>query len=117
MSKTLHLPMMEKWHQMITAGIKKQDYRAIKPFWIKRLFYKEYTLERIASNQVKIGDYYYTPKEYEKVSSDNGYAKNKPVTVLEYLGVTIGPAVPEWSDNWPGECFVIKLGEILSITK
>lgn len=116
MSKTLHLPMKGKWHRMISDDIKKEDYRAIKQYWIKRLFYKGSSI-RFSENQVEIDGMFYTPIPYDTVTSKNGYSRNSPVTVVRYLGVSIGPAVPEWSNNWPGECFVIKLGEIISITK
>ena len=35
--KTLTLSLQRKWFDMIKAGIKKEEYREIKPFWIKRL--------------------------------------------------------------------------------
>ena len=38
--KTLHLNLKAKWYDMIKSGIKKEEYREIKPFWEKRLFEK-----------------------------------------------------------------------------
>ena len=38
--KTLHLNLKAKWYDMIESGIKKEEYREIKPFWEKRLFEK-----------------------------------------------------------------------------
>lgn len=35
--KTLTLPLNKKWFDMIKSGKKKEEYRKIKPFWIKRL--------------------------------------------------------------------------------
>lgn len=35
--KTLTLPLKKKWFDLIKAGVKKEEYRKIKPFWIKRL--------------------------------------------------------------------------------
>ena len=35
--KTLTLSLKRKWFDMIKAGAKKEEYREIKPFWIKRL--------------------------------------------------------------------------------
>jgi len=31
-------------------------------------------------------------------------------------GIDIGPAKPEWSDNWPGNVFRIKIGERIEET-
>ena len=35
--KTLHLTLNKKWFDMIAAGVKKEEYRSIKTYWIKRL--------------------------------------------------------------------------------
>ena len=35
--KILHLVLKGKWYDMILSDIKKEEYREIKPFWIKRL--------------------------------------------------------------------------------
>ena len=33
----LHLPIKQKWRQMIAAGEKNEEYRDITPYWTKRL--------------------------------------------------------------------------------
>ena len=33
----LILPLKKRWFDMIKSGVKKAEYREIKPFWIKRL--------------------------------------------------------------------------------
>lgn len=35
--KILDLPLKKEWYNMIESGEKKEEYREIKPFWIKRL--------------------------------------------------------------------------------
>lgn len=35
--KTLTLSLKKKWFNKIKKGVKKEEYREIKPFWIKRL--------------------------------------------------------------------------------
>ena len=100
MSKTLHLTLKKKWFDMIASGKKKEEYRELKPHWEKRLvngiFYKIDT------------DF----KEIDKIVFRNGYAKNAPTITIKCLGIEIGKAKPEWSDNWQGDVFIIKLGEI-----
>lgn len=34
---TLTLTLKKKWFDMIKRGVKKEEYREIKPFWTKRL--------------------------------------------------------------------------------
>ena len=38
MAKILDLPLKKEWYEMIESGIKKEEYREIKPYWLKRLF-------------------------------------------------------------------------------
>lgn len=40
--KILDLPLKKKWFDMIESGEKREEYREIKPYWIKRLtFFKD----------------------------------------------------------------------------
>ena len=40
---TLHLILKTCWYNMITQGIKREEYRENKPYWKKRLFSHQYT--------------------------------------------------------------------------
>ena len=40
--KTLHLNIKKKWFDMILSGEKKEEYKEIKTFWIKRLLNKNW---------------------------------------------------------------------------
>jgi hypothetical protein len=95
--KTLHLTLKKKWFDMILAGEKKEEYREIKPYWWNRLEYPFSTM--------KI--------KYDTVTFRNGYSKDARKMVVECVGVERGNAKPEWSDNWQGEVFIIKLGNII----
>ena len=35
--RILDLPLKKEWYEMIESGIKTEEYREIKPYWIKRL--------------------------------------------------------------------------------
>ena len=37
--KILDLPLKKEWYNMIESGIKKEEYREIKPYWCNRLLY------------------------------------------------------------------------------
>lgn len=100
--KPLHLVLKKKWYEMILSGEKKEEYREIKPYWTKRLL-------------LDVGRPYkgFTYPKFDKVLFQLGYAKNAPTMLFEIEGLEIGNARPEWSDNWPGEVFVIELGKRL----
>jgi hypothetical protein len=94
--KTLHLTLKKKWFDMIVLGIKKEEYRELKPYWINRL-----------------GSPNDNCVNYDLVTFRNGYAKDAPTITIQCKGITIGKARPEWSDNWQGDVFIIKLGKIV----
>ncbi len=54
MGKTLILPLKKKWFDMIKAGIKKEEYREIKPYYIRK-FIKFDTLREDLLEHYKIG--------------------------------------------------------------
>lgn len=82
---------------MIASGEKKEEYREIKDYWIKRL-------------QFDI----WNKRPFHSIVFRNGYSKNAPTMTVECLGIQVGKAVPEWSDNWEGDVFVLKLGDIIN---
>mgnify|MGYP001569519858 CR=1 FL=1 len=118
--KTLYLPIKKKWFDMILSGEKKEEYRELKKFYFDRLVN---TWEYAGQFKGKLKDLTkfeyarsFDPKEFSKynlVCLRNGYGNSVPEIVVECLGISIGTAKPEWSDNWQGELFVIKLGKVL----
>lgn len=130
MGNTLHLILKKKWFDMILSGEKKEEYRDIKDYWVNRLTWRHDEIDGIAWQELieslkdkkkfgydsykEILDTYLCEMAYfTKVSFRNGYAKNAPEIVVKCKGVEIGKSKPEWSDNWQGDVFIIKLGEIL----
>jgi hypothetical protein len=94
--KTLDLVLKAKWFDMIESGEKKEEYREIKPFWIRRL----------------CGPYGY--RQYEQIRFSLGYAKNRKQMTFNCDEIKVGPARPEWSDNWQGDVFVVSIGKRIS---
>lgn len=41
--KELHLVLKHKWYDMIASGVKKEEYREIKPYYSDRFFNNHYT--------------------------------------------------------------------------
>lgn len=120
--KILHLTLKKKWFDMIASGEKKEEYREIKPYWTNRLTYHEFHPEISCVNSLKDCILYDSEskyktgvfrKDYDVISFRNGYSKDAPTIEVECRGITYGTAKPEWSDNWQGDVFIIKLGEVI----
>lgn len=94
---TLHLTLKKKWFDMIASGVKKEEYREIKPYWIKRL--------RCAETR------------YGKILFRNGYSRNAPTILIELTGLESGLGIVEWGAPEAQKIFILKLGEILSINR
>ncbi len=130
MTKVLNLTLKKKWFDMILSGEKKEEYREIKPYWLKRLTQTEGTYadecERLkeggescsnlpfGGDKIPIRYGYCFPIKYDTILFKNGYSKNAPCLLIECIGIKVSEAKPEWSDNWQGKVFVIKLGEIIN---
>ena len=116
--KILHLTLKKKWFDMIASGEKKEEYRDIKMYWWKRLVQCG---ECYRNSEDSVNEILAPASEWKMIMSHsfdavqfrNGYSKGAPTITLEFKGIEIGNAKPEWSDNWQGEVFVIKLGEII----
>lgn len=107
---TLHLTLKKKWFDMIVSGEKKEEYREIKDYWAKRLtHFHSAELADMYKDRFRDGGFKY----YDNIVFRNGYSKNASTAIFEFKGVYIGKAVPEWSDNWQGDVFVIKIGKRL----
>ena len=86
LGNVLHLNLKRKWFDMIASGEKQEEYREIKPHWIKRL--KDHSLTNPKAFQ-----------EYNFVCFRNGYQKDADEMWVECRGIRVGNAKPEWSDN------------------
>lgn len=122
---TLHVTLKRKWFDLENhpdpAIRKDEEYREIKPYWIKRLLVDVEVKDPSISYEelaelIKSGspDVAYGFNDFDVYQARNGYAKDAPVLRRECLGITIGKAKPEWSDNWQGDVFIIKLGNNLT---
>jgi hypothetical protein len=85
--KILHLTLKKKWFDMISSGEKKEEYREVKDYWMKRL---------AGIKGVGTG-YYFTLLgnrenkclEYDAVHSRNGYSKNAPEMLFDCKGIKV----------------------------
>lgn len=115
MDKILHLTLKKKWFDMIASGEKLEEYREVKTYWWKRLVqcgecYAFLSDDLLPPDKWKM----IMAKTFDAIQFKNGYSKNAPSMLVEFKGIEIGKAKPEWSDNWQGDVFIIKLGKILN---
>lgn len=125
MNKNLNVTLKKKWFDMESHPDPKfrkdEEYREIKGYWIKRLL----TDVEVKNPSIDYPALAYLLKnaphevsfcfeEFEYYIARNGYNKDAPVLKRKCLGIEIGYAKAEWSDNWPGLVFIIKLGDIIN---
>lgn len=90
----LHLTLKKEWFDMIASGEKREEYREIKPYWIKRL----------------------AGRHYDYVHFRNGYNKGCPEMLVECKGIDVGYGKQRWGAG-SAERYKIKLGRIISQNK
>ena len=95
MEKILNLTLKKKWFDMTRAGIKKEEYREVKPYWVNRL---------ISEDGI-------TYNHFDTVREKNGYG-DVPCFDIECIGISVGRGNPEWGAPKDKDVFIIHLGEI-----
>ena len=122
--KTLHLPLKARWYEMIESGVKTEEYRETKPYWIKRMFntidvgYTHYEsvdnecAQFYATNVDLLKDDFelggFQLKGYTHIKFSYGYTKR--TMTFEIESITIGKGKPEWGAPTE-EVFIVKLGK------
>lgn len=86
--KTLHLILKGKWYDMIERGEKKEEYRELTPYWMKRI-----------------------GSEHTHVCFHKGYTDTTMTFAIE--GKSYGYGNPDWGAPADRGVFIIKLGERL----
>lgn len=107
MKKVLTLTVNKEWFSRILSGEKKEEYREIKPYWIKRLTTNcEVVYDVVA--ETYCGKVLYRP--YTHVLFINGYGDDKPRVEKEIVWIDIDRPRKGWCpDDFLGkEFFVIK---------
>lgn len=105
--KVLTLSVKKEWFDMIVAGEKKEEYREIKPYWIKRLTTNcEVVYDVVA--ETYCGKVLYRP--YTHVLFINGYGDDKPRVEKAIEWIDIDRPRKGWCpDDFLGkEFFVIR---------
>ena len=99
--KILHLNLKKKWFDLIDKGIKKEEYRELKPYWEKRLIdykalkdnYQAIFLKRYMSG-IWTDVCKAFPKGYTHVLIRYGYTKQFIIFTIGEIKFGIGN--PDW---------------------
>jgi hypothetical protein len=112
--KVLRLTLKKKWFDMIASGEKKEEYREVKDYWMKRIAgikgcgtSYNFTLLRDKENRCLDFDY---------IEFKNGYSKHAPTLVVKCKGITIDEGKKKWGAP-DYRVFIIHLGEILALSR
>lgn len=106
---------------MIASGEKKEEYREIKSYWIKRLLIDVEVRNpaisyEILASLIAAGDDFnvgYSFQDFDIVSANNGYAKDCPNIKWQHKGIRIGEGKPEWGAEPGKKYFILEIGELL----
>lgn len=115
--KTLDLVLKHRWYDMIASGEKKEEYREIKPYWIKRLVSDcKMVADDFPAPIIYDGNAVKTTMNFEfkifwsctHVRFRRGYTNTTMTFKIEDMKIGIG------NPNWGApneEVFIIKLGK------
>lgn len=95
--KVLHLTLKKQWFDDILAEVKLEEYREIKPYWIKRLHFDIWDV-----------------CPFDVIRFKNGYSSNCPEMDIELKGIKIGQGNTNLGAPVNQDVYILKLGKILS---
>ena len=98
----LHLNLKSVWFDMILSGLKKEEYREIKPYWERR-FGKE-----LCSILIKNQPWH---PAFVTICFSNGYSKDRRQFYIDCKDLVIGEGNPEWGAEKGKQYFILKLGD------
>ena len=111
--KTLKLTLKKKWFEMILSGKKTEEYREIKPYWLKRFTGNipySWNLETYLTKWLKNKDIPHQVTFY-----NGGHYSNKlPNFTIELKDIDVRKGKVDWGAEKDKVYFVLKLGRILS---
>lgn len=106
--KTLKLTLNKQWFDLIEKGIKTEEYRELKSYWVTRLLC-DFSFDK-SKNCIELNGGSYNPKPFKFVEFTNGYNKKSPQITLECLEIDINKGNTDWGAIENQAYFVIRLG-------
>lgn len=103
----LILPIKKQWFDMILSGIKKEEYREIKPYWTTR-FAKYFGIVSREGNIIK------WRQEQKEIVFKNGYGKDAPqFTAL--CTISEGTGNIQWGAVEREKYYVLKIHKVYNL--
>lgn len=118
--RILHLTLKKKWFDMICSRVKKEEYREIKPYWMKRLICDIGRSCQFIDENGNVKGHMLIPTEYfrrfDTISANNGYTRGCPNVKWKHKGIRIGKPNPAWCEpeDVGKDVFILEIGEILN---
>lgn len=84
--RVLRLTLKKKWYDLILLGIKREEYREIKEYWLKRLF----DVQNSMIAKFIFGNIGLTSKNFTHIQFRLGYRKNAPTMDFQITDIGIG---------------------------
>jgi hypothetical protein len=113
--KSLNLPLESKWFDMTAQNIKKEDYREINEYWIKRLLnFGEYEPACVVTFFKYKADIKHYTKKFDTTTITKGNPKKDDLSrrrTYKHLGIEIRTGNPLWGAEPDKLYFVIMHGE------
>lgn len=116
--KTLHLVLKKIYYDLIESGEKKEEYRDLSAYWIKRLCFTRIdnpyvycVMEKCCIDCFKDAGEDYCAFPFDAVTFHLGYTKT--TMTFEIEEISIGKGREEWGAEPDKLYFVIKLGKRL----
>jgi len=94
--RLLHLTLERQWFDMIASGVKRDEYREIKPHWDVRL---KDAMER-----------------FDAIMFRNGYQPDARWMVVELKDWLTGLGKTEWGAPADRHVYILRLGDIIAGT-
>lgn len=98
----LILPISAKWFDMIICGIKKEEYREIKPYYTSRF------------KTIGLLDRYGLPTVMKtRIILRNGYSSTSRQAIVE-VSLDVKTGNPEWGAEPGKEYYCLKINNVMS---
>lgn len=117
--KVLTLTVSKQWFDMIADGEKDEEYREIKPYWVRRIL--DMSRAKVGADTISLALQYDVIRDRKDIFKEhgkalthvlfiNGYRKDSPRIEKEIESITIGkPKKGMCPDKWlDTEFFIIK---------
>lgn len=110
---TITLTLHRKWFDLILSGQKQEEYREIKPYWVRRLLgnWQQYNENSVFYK----GQQLLIPFGVTAITFKNGYSAGARRFTIEWKGLEVKEPNPEWVplEDANKLFFALKLGRVL----